>query len=345
MNNKVLLGMSGGVDSSVAALLLKRQGYSVTGVNFSFTDNIDRSDVTAVAEKLGVPLVFVDFKDIFKQKVLSPFIAAYSHGKTPNICVACNKFIKFGAMFDLADKYGCQYVSTGHYCSITNVSGHFYLSQAKDGAKDQTYFLHQITEEKLARVLFPLAELEKSEVRNIAERENLVTAHKKGSSDICVMGDMSFPEFIGQYIPAATGDIVDDKGVVVGKHKGIFNYTLGQRKGLDLGGRSGEDGRWFVIGKDVAKNRLIVSHGDENALLTRSVTVKNVNFINGAPEDQTFDCFAKTRYRQSATAATVRLFDGNKAEVIFREPVRAATSGQYCVFYDGQYCLGGGEIE
>ena len=335
--------MSGGVDSSVAALLLKKQGYSVLGVNFSFQENADRKDVALVAEKLGVPLIFQDFSDVFDKSVLTPFVEAYKQGKTPNICVECNKKIKFGAMFDLAAKHGCEYVSTGHYCAIKNVTGRFYLKRPKDEDKDQTYFLHGLTEKILSKTIFPLSDLTKPEVRRIAEENGLVTARKKGSSDICIMGKMTFPQFIGKYIPAACGDIVDDKGNLVGKHNGIFNYTLGQRKGLDLGGKTGEEGRWFVIKKDVANNTLIVSHGNEDALFTKSVSLKNLNFINGAPENAEFRCFAKTRYRQKAVGADVRLL-GETALVVFDEPVRAATSGQYCVFYDDNYCLGGGEI-
>ena len=344
MNKKVLLGMSGGVDSSVAAYLLKSQGYEVVGLHFTLeSGKADASDVVSVAEKLGIQLHFADFSKEFESGVLAPFVAAYACGKTPNICVECNKKIKFGLMREYAYALGCDYVATGHYCAITNVYGNFYLTKPVDKEKDQTYFLHGLNEAVLSKTLFPLSRLTKPEVRAIAEREGLITAHKKGSSDICIMGDRSFSEFIGGYLGENEGEIVDDKGNVVGRHKGIFNYTLGQRKGLDLGGRSGEDGRWFVIGKDAAKNRLIVSHGDESALFTDKVLVKDFNFINGTPSANRFDCLAKTRYRQTAAEATV-IVCSDVVEVRFKERIRAATAGQYCVLYDGDVCIGGGEI-
>lgn len=337
--------MSGGVDSSVAALLLQRQGYEVVGLKFSLEKKEgDNSDVISVAEKLGIELHFADFSDLFDREVLKPFVDSYKVGKTPNICVKCNKNIKFGAMFDEASKFGCDYVATGHYASIIDICGHFYLAKPRDDSKDQTYFLHVLTEEKLSKVIFPLSGLTKPEVRAIAEKEGLITAHKKGSSDICIMGDRSFPEFIGEYLPETPGDIVDEKGIIVGRHKGLFNYTLGQRKGLNLGGRAGEAGRWFIVKKDAAANRIVVSHGDESPLFTKIVKVKNFNFINGAPEKEEFSCFAKTRYRERATEATCRL-SGDTVIVEFKEPVRAATSGQFCVLYNDTVCLGGGEIE
>ena len=333
------------MDSSVAALLLQRDGYEVVGLKFSLEKKEeDNSDVLSVADKLGIELKFADFSDTFEKEVLKPFVDSYASGKTPNICVSCNKKIKFGKMFELAQELDCEFVATGHYASIIDLYGHFCLAKAQDESKDQTYFLHSLTEEKLAKIIFPLSKLTKPEVRAIAEKEGLITAHKKGSSDICIMGDKSFPEFIGGYLSENAGDIVDEKGNVVGRHKGLFNYTLGQRKGLNLGGRAGEEGRWFIVKKDAALNRIVVSHGDESPLFTKTVVVKNFNFINGAPEKEEFPCFAKTRYRQKATEAKCRL-SGDKVIVEFVEPVRAATSGQFCVLYNDLICLGGGEIE
>ena len=350
MNGKVLLGMSGGVDSSVAALLLQNAGYEVLGLHFSLTGKTcDLSDVNKVCEKLNIPLVVKDFSAAFKENVFDPFICEYKAGRTPNICVECNKKIKFGEMFSAAKEYGCDYVATGHYCTIIDLYGHFYLKKGTDCNKDQSYFLLGLTEEKLKKVIFPLASLSKEEVRKIAEDNELVTAHKKGSSDVCLAGKRDFRDFLRDYIPPNKGNIVNENGEVVGKHDGLFNYTLGQRKGLNLGGRKGETGgRWFVIGKNVSKNDLIVSHGSEEKLFTKEVYIRDFNFINGTPQEKSFRCTGKTRYREQDTPATAYI-DGNSVKVVFDEPKRAVTEGQYCVLYgqkeeiDG-VVIGGGKI-
>ena len=350
MSGKVLLGMSGGVDSSVAALLLKKNGYDVIGLHFSLTgEKEDLSDVNSVCEKLNIPLVVKDFSVVFKEKVFEPFIREYESGFTPNVCVECNKNIKFGEMFSVAEEYDCDFIATGHYCTITNLYGRFYLKKGSDSLKDQSYFLNGITEKILRKVLFPLSPFTKEEVRKIAELNGLVTARKKGSSDVCLAGDRDFRDFLRDYIPPNQGKTINEKGEVVGTHSGLFNYTLGQRKGLNLGGRKGEaGGRWFVIGKDVKNNRLIVSHGSEEKLFAKEVFVENFNFINGLPSEKTFRCTGKTRYREQDTPATAYV-DGNSVRIVFDEPKRAVTEGQYCVLYrdDGELkgtVIGGGKI-
>lgn len=341
---KVLIGVSGGVDSSVSAYLLKEQGYDVYGVHFSLRDGVfDSLDAKSVCKSLDIPLYEVDFSAKFEESVFSEFINDYATGLTPNLCVLCNQKIKFGLLFEFAKTLGIDTVATGHYCSVEKVDGRTFLKCAKDEGKDQTYFLNQVKESVFENVLFPLASYSKEEVRKIAEDNGLVTAHKKGSSDICLMQDKSFREFLKPYIPEKKGEIVSDKGELVGHHDGLYNFTLGQRKGLGLGGKQGESGRWFVIGKDCKNNKLIVSHGSEDALFSDRLVLENCNFIGITPKES-FSCLAKTRYRQQAEPCTVYIKE-NFVEVIFDNPQRAITSGQYCVFYKDGYCIGGGKIK
>lgn len=340
---KVLVGISGGVDSSVAALLLKNSGYQVVGVHFSLKNGVgDTADALAVCNALDIPLHTVDFSQVFDSRVFQPFINEYQVGKTPNLCVMCNKQIKFGALVDFANGLGITKIATGHYCKTVSVNGQTYLACAKDAQKDQTYFLNQVPASVLDNVLFPLADLSKQEVRALAERHNLVTAHKKGSSDICLMGDMKFANFIAPYMKPRTGDVVTDNGVKVGQHSGLYNFTIGQRKGLGLGGVKGESGRWFVVGKNTKTNVLTVSHGSEDALFTTEVRLEDCNFFAKVPSC-TEKLFAKTRYSQQMAECTVAV-DHTNAVVQFFVQQRAVTSGQYCVFYQNGLCLGGGKI-
>lgn len=340
---KVLVGMSGGVDSSVAAFLLQKMGYEVVGLHFTLTGergNLD--DLDAVCKRLGVKYYVADFSEVFQKNVFKPFLNEYAIGNTPNICVLCNEYIKFGALFDKAEELGCDFVATGHYCSIIEKDGRKCLAKAKDANKDQTYFLNRVSEDVLKKTLFPLYGYTKDEVRKIATENEIPTAQKKDSSDVCLAAGRKFVDFIADYMPDAKGDIVTDRGEKVGVHKGLFRYTLGQRKGLDLGGKSGEDGRWFVIKKDGVSNRLIVSHGDESALFCKTFTVDNLNFIT-EPFDNPFKCMVKTRYRATEKPALVTV-TGDKAVVVLDESERAVTIGQYAVFYADGICLGGGRI-
>ena len=354
MSKTVVVGMSGGVDSSVAAYLLKQQGYNVIGLfmmNWEETDpsgactaDADYADVARVCSALGIPYYSVNFAKDYQDRVFKYFLEEYSAGRTPNPDVLCNREIKFGPFREYALSMGADYIATGHYCKIEHVSGKTRLLKAKDGSKDQTYFLNQVREEQLKEVLFPLADLDKSEVRKIADEQGLSTAKKKDSTGICFIGERNFRKFLQEYLPAQPGKIVTLGGEVVGEHIGLMYYTLGQRKGLDLGGRSGEEGRWFVVKKDLKNNILYVSHGDESPLYSRACRVKNLNWIGILPERVQF-CTAKFRYRQPEQGVKVTLEENGCAFVEFNEPQRAVTEGQYAVFYDEVACLGGGVID
>ena len=344
MGKKVLLGLSGGVDSSVAAYLLQKQGYEVTGLYFTITDGEkDLSDFKAVCAHLNLPYVVADYNQIFNQKVLSPFIDQYKKGSTPNICVSCNKFIKFGALLETADELGCDYIATGHYCSLGQFQGGLCLKKAKDEQKDQTYFLAMVEPKVFERVLFPLAGLDKAEVRQIAQEAGLPTAVKKDSSDVCLAEGGKFTDFILKHVPENHGLIKTCDGQVVGKHKGLHTVTLGQRKGLNLGGKSGEDGRWFVVGKDAETNTVLVSHGSQDQLYSSRFEIGQVNLFTNAL-GQTFDCTVKTRYRANYVPCTVTVDGEGMASVVLKQPERAITVGQYAVFYLDDFCIGGGKI-
>ena len=348
----VVVGMSGGVDSSVAAYLLKERGYNVIGLfmmNWEETDasgacnaDGDFADVARVCSALDIPYYSVNFAEEYKKRVFSYFLQEYAAGRTPNPDVLCNREIKFGPFREYALNMGADFIATGHYCKIEDVCGKTRLLKAADAAKDQTYFLNQVREEQLSGVLFPLGDMTKKDVRAIAGREGLATARKKDSTGICFIGERNFRKFLRGYLPAQSGKIVTLQGETVGEHIGLMYYTLGQRKGLNLGGKSGEDGRWFVVKKDLENNVLYVSHGDESPLYSRACRVKNLNWIGYIPE-QKFSCRAKFRYRQPEQNVTVTLTESG-ATVTFDVPQRAVTEGQYAVFYDETACLGGGMI-
>lgn len=351
----VVVGMSGGVDSSVAALLLKEQGYNVIGLymvnweeegeNGCCTAEADYEDVKRVANKIGIPYYTVNFAKEYADRVFSYFLEEYNRGRTPNPDVLCNREIKFGPFKQHALALGADYIATGHYCDILHEGERHYLLKAADEGKDQTYFLNQVSQKQFENVLFPLGRLQKHEVREIAAKNGLSTAEKKDSTGICFIGERNFRNFLKTYLPARPGKIVNEAGETVGEHIGLMYYTLGQRKGLNLGGRKGDDGgRWFVVEKDLENNILRVSHGDESPLYSVSCTVSGINWIPRPPEKEEFCCNAKFRYRQGEQGVRVKC-SGDFAEVIFNEPQRAVTPGQYAVFYEGQKCLGGGVIE
>ena len=351
----VVVGMSGGVDSSVAALLLKNAGYNVIGLfmlnweegdsNGACTAEGDFEDVRRVCSLLDMPYYSVNFAKQYMDRVFKYFLTEYAAGRTPNPDVLCNREIKFGPFREYALSMGADYIATGHYCGIDhNADGRHYLLKAADEGKDQTYFLNQVTQKQLERVLFPLANLKKEEVRAIAVKNGLATAKKKDSTGICFIGERNFRAFLSQYLPNQPGKILTLDGEEVGEHIGLMHYTLGQRRGVNLGGKSGESGRWFVVKKDVKNNILYVSHGDESPLYTTSCEVENINWIGYIPQSTTFSCRAKFRYRQGEQGVTVTLNDRGGAHVDFNEPQRAVTPGQYAVFYDQKRCLGGGVI-
>lgn len=350
----VVVGMSGGVDSSVAALLLKEQSYRVIGLfmknweetdaNGACTAEEDYSDVVRVCGLLDIPYFTVNFSKEYMERVFSYFLAEYKAGRTPNPDVLCNREIKFGPFKEYAKGLGADLIATGHYCGISHENGVHRLLKAKDAGKDQTYFLNQLSQEQLDGVLFPLAELDKREVRKIAEENGLSTAKKKDSTGICFIGERNFRKFLQSYLPAQRGKILSLEGEEVGEHLGLMYYTLGQRRGLELGGRKGEEGRWFVVKKDLEKNILYVSHGDETPLYSNSCTVEGMNFIPYAPKEKEFRCTAKFRYRQSEQSVTVLRTGEDTLKITFDEPQRAVTEGQFAVLYDEMQCLGGGVI-
>ena len=355
MAKTVVVGMSGGVDSSVAALLLKEQGYNVIGLfmnNWEEKDECgactgeeDFADVRRVANAIGIPYYSVNFAKEYMDRVFSYFLAEYKAGSTPNPDVLCNREIKFKDFKAAAKRLGADYIATGHYCDILHDNGVHYLLKAKDQSKDQTYFLNQLSQDQLDGVLFPLGKLDKTDVRRIAEENGLATAAKKDSTGICFIGERNFREFLLKYIPAKKGKIMTYDGKVLGEHLGLMYYTIGQRRGLGIGGQKEDDGsRWFVIEKDLVNNILYVAHGAEDKLFSRGLIMKECNWIPFPPKEKDFECTAKFRYRQPEQKCTVHIRD-NEIFVDFFERQRAITEGQFAVFYLGDKCIGGGVIE
>ena len=357
MSKTVVIGMSGGVDSSVAALLLKEQGYNVVGLFMQNWDEVDENgvctaeddfaDVRRVCSVLDIPYYTVNFAREYMDRVFSYFLAEYKAGRTPNPDVLCNREIKFGPFLDEAKKLGADYIATGHYCKIAHENGVHYLQKAKDQNKDQTYFLNQLSQAQLENVLFPLQDIEKPEIREIALKHGLATAKKKDSTGICFIGERNFRKFLSTYLPATPGKILDLNGRQVGEHAGLMYYTLGQRKGMELGGIKGdsEGGRWFVVRKDLQNNVLYVSHGDESPLYSKSCEVSGFNWIPYPPAQKEFECMAKFRYRQPDQKVRVCVRGNGDLHIEFAEKQRAVTEGQYAVLYDGINCLGGGVIQ
>jgi tRNA-specific 2-thiouridylase len=350
---RVIVGMSGGVDSSVAALLLKQQGYDVIGIfmkNWDDTDETgyctateDFNDVVAVCNQIGIPYYSVNFEKEYWNKVFTYFLDEYKAGRTPNPDVMCNKEIKFKAFLDHALALGADYLATGHYARVEEREGTYHLLRGVDDNKDQTYFLNQLSQEQLAKAMFPIGELPKKEVRKVAAEAGLATAKKKDSTGICFIGERDFREFLRNYLPAQPGEMRTPAGEIKGQHEGLMYYTLGQRHGLGIGG-AGEP--WFVVGKDLEKNVLIVGQGFENDhLYSDRLFATDLNWITDEAPEQTFTCTAKFRYRQPDQKVTVHLSEGGQCEVVFDQPQRAVTPGQSVVFYQDDVCLGGGTID
>ncbi|WP_442951765.1 tRNA 2-thiouridine(34) synthase MnmA [Paenibacillus sp. GYB006] len=357
-NTRVIVGMSGGVDSSVTALLLKEQGYDVIGIfmkNWDDTDEFghctaedDAEDVRRVCEQLDIPYYTVNFEKEYFDKVFSYFLDEYKSGRTPNPDVMCNREIKFGEFLNKALDLGADYVATGHYARLVQEDGKYTLLRGVDNNKDQTYFLNALSQEQLSRAMFPIGHLPKPEVRRLAEEAGLYTAKKKDSTGVCFIGERNFKEFLSGYLPAKSGDMVDiESGEVKGRHDGLMYYTLGQRQGLGIGG-SGNGQPWFVADKDLTKNILYVVQGDQHpSLYSTGLIATDVNWIAGS--DQTpkepFHCTAKFRYRQPDQGVTLTWREDGTVHVAFDQQQKAITPGQAVVFYDGDVCLGGGTID
>lgn len=333
---RVVVGISGGVDSSVAAVLLQKQGYEVVGVTFKFIDNFDDTDAKAVCDKLNIEHHTIDYRDIFKEKVIDRFINDYNEGITPNPCFICNRFVKFNFLYDAMKEFNCDYFATGHYAKIEN--GKLYKSV--DLNKDQTYFISNVKKEQLNHVLFPLEGIDKAKVREIALENGLINASKKDSTDVCFIND-NFRSYMDENIKNIAGDVVDVESLeVIGKHDGLNKYTIGQRKGLNIGGNKD---RIFVVGKDLEKNILYIASGDNNDfLLTDSALIENVNWISDKKVDS---CMAKFRYRQQENEVKLEFLDDNKLRVYYPQKIKSVTPGQAAVFYLDNECLGGGVIK
>ena len=352
----VIVGMSGGVDSSVAALLLRRAGVPIAGMfmqNWEEDDrrgachaDADRKDALAICATLGIPLHLRNFAAEYWDQVFAHFLDEHRAGRTPNPDVLCNREIKFRIFLDHARALGADAIATGHYARVDERGGRRRLLRARDAAKDQSYFLHALPQDALAATRFPVGELVKDDVRRIAREAGLATHAKKDSTGICFIGERDFRAFLGEYIPAEAGEIRTPEGATVGEHAGVFFYTLGQRGGLGIGGRADASGDpWYVVGQDVSRNVLIAAQGNANEWLQSKRLVANaLTWIGGAAPANEFRCTAKTRYRQADQACTVHVF-GNIAEVAFDDAQRAVTPGQSVVFYDGDVCLGGGVIQ
>ncbi len=353
----VIVGLSGGVDSSVAAVLLQQQGYKVEGMFMKNWEEDDKegycsaaedlADAKSVSDTLGLTLHAVNFSAEYWDRVFSYFLSEYEAGRTPNPDILCNREIKFKAFLEHALSLGADRIATGHYARVAYQDGKYHLLKGLDTGKDQSYFLYTLGQYQLSRTLFPVGELEKPEVRRIAEQHQLVTYNKKDSTGICFIGERDFREFLSRYLPAQPGEIRTPEGQVIGHHSGLMYYTLGQRQGLGIGGVTGaNDDPWYVVGKDMENNVLLAAQGHDHPLLfSQRLHAAQLSWVDGEGPSAPFSCRAKTRYRQADQACTITRLDTDSCEVDFKQPQRAVTPGQSVVFYDGEICLGGGIIE
>lgn len=356
MKKKVVVGMSGGVDSSVSAILLQKQGYEVIGLFMRNWDSLvdgeldgpttstgqcpqeaDYDDAKAVCDKLGIPLYRKDFVKEYWDYVFTYFLDELKNGRTPNPDIMCNKYIKFDMFAKEARKLGADYIATGHYARMNN--GH--LLRGIDSNKDQTYFLSQVSKKQLENVLFPVGDMEKKDVRKIAEEYELITAKKKDSTGICFIGERNFKNFLKNYLPNQPGDVINiDTNEVIGKHIGLMNYTIGQRKGLNIGGTKD---KMFVVGKDLEKNILYICLGEDNDyLISTSCLVDNINYLG---DEKLENVTAKFRYRQEDIPVHLEWLENGEVLVRYEQGVKSVTPGQACVFYNKEECLGGGIIK
>ncbi len=356
-SQRVIVGLSGGVDSAVAALLLKQQGYHVEALfmkNWEDDDDEeycasrqDLIDATAVADVLGIEIDQINFSAEYRERVFRHFLDEYRAGRTPNPDVLCNAEIKFKSFLDHALTRGADKIATGHYARIMNRGGRYQLLKSADAGKDQSYFLCRLNQQQLAKTLFPVGGMNKPAVRKLAREAGLAVHDKKDSTGICFIGERPFREFLNRYLPVQPGPIKTPDGGIIGTHTGAMFYTLGQREGLQIGGvRGAKEEPWYVVGKDMAANTLIAAQGHDHPLLmSRSLAAVELHWIAGEPPRAPFRCAAKCRYRQSDQPCTITEISVNSCRVEFDDAQRAVTPGQSVVFYDGDVCLGGGTIQ
>ncbi len=354
---RIVVGLSGGVDSSVAAWLLKEQGHEVLGLfmkNWEDDDDEeycnsrqDLIDAVSVADLIGIEIEAVNFSAEYKDRVFNSFLADYRAGRTPNPDVLCNAEIKFRAFLDHALALGADRIATGHYAQIREVDGLHQLLKAEDGTKDQSYFLYRLNQSQLASTLFPLGAIYKRDVRALAAKLRFPNHDKKDSTGICFIGERPFREFLNRYLPTQPGEMATSEGEIVGRHMGLMYYTLGQRQGLGIGGRKEGDGEpWYVCGKDMASNRLMVVQGhDDPALLSEALTATDLTWISAIQPHCHWVYGAKTRYRQKDAPCEIEQVDANACEIRFAQPQWAVTPGQSVVVYESKVCLGGGIID
>ena len=354
---RVIVGMSGGVDSSVAALLLKRAGHDVTGIFMNnweekdafgvCTSEPDWADVRAVCDLIGIPCYSVNFAREYRERVFSHFLEEYRKGRTPNPDVLCNREIKFGVFLSFAEKLGAEKVATGHFAKVDRGGQGWQLRRAKDENKDQTYFLYMLGQHALSKAMFPVGDLTKGEIRQIARDAGIPVSEKKDSTGVCFIGERNFKKFLSGYLPAQPGDMVTVDGRIVGRHDGLMYYTLGQRRGLGIGG-SGDGRRWFVVAKDLERNRLVVDQGEDSPLLyTSRADGGECTWLAGFPpveEDRPLRCQVQLRHRQPLQDCSI-ILRGDRVQIDFDRPQRAVTPGQSAVFYDGEVCLGGAIVD